>query len=98
MQHITRYTYSQTFRRNDAGSEKHVAIAGQDCIEEALQELRVPKSPLVGSVSHEASTYGSKLIHLSLALLSGQTVPPYNYVEHKLVKSALPGKHSRNGK
>jgi len=78
--------------------EKHVAIAGQDCIEEALQEMRLPKSPLIGSVSHEASTYGSKLIHLSLALLSGQTVPPYNYVEHKLVKSALPGKHSRNGR
>ena len=25
---------------------------------------------------------GRSLIHLGLALLRGQTVPPYNYVEH----------------
>jgi len=30
-------------------------------------------------------TYGPRLIHLGLALLHGQTVPPYNYVEHRLI-------------
>ena len=54
--------------------EKHVAIVGQDCIAEAMKEMRKDKSPLIGSVSHEASSYGPSLIHLGLSLLRGQTV------------------------
>jgi ribose transport system substrate-binding protein len=65
--------------------ERHVAIVGQDCIAEAMVEMRKDKSPLIGSVSHQTSLYGPSLIHLGLQLLRGQTVPPYNYVEHKLV-------------
>lgn len=65
--------------------EKHVAIVGQDCIAEVMQEMCRDKSPLIGSVSHEASSYGPNLIHLGLSLLRGQTVPPYNYVAHKMV-------------
>jgi len=65
--------------------EKHVAIVGQDCIPEALNEIFSGSSPLIGSVSHEAQSYGPNLIHLGLSLLSGQRIPPYNYVEHKLV-------------
>jgi ribose transport system substrate-binding protein len=65
--------------------EKQVAIVGQDCIPEAIAEMSSPHSPLIASVSHEAQSYGPRLIHLGLALLSGQRVPPYNYVEHKLV-------------
>ena len=65
--------------------ERHVAIVGQDCIAEAIAEIRKDKSPLIGSVSHEPSTYGPALIHLGLSLLRGQTVSPYNYVTHKLV-------------
>jgi ribose transport system substrate-binding protein len=65
--------------------EKHVAIVGQDCISEAVQEMKTNASPLIGSVSHEAVSYGPNLIHLGLALLRGQTVAPYNYVVHKMV-------------
>ena len=65
--------------------EKHVAIVGQDCIEEAIGEMRRKGSPLIGSVSHEAGQYGPNLIHLGLSLLRGQTVPPYNYVTHRVV-------------
>jgi ribose transport system substrate-binding protein len=65
--------------------DKHVAIVGQDAIPEALDEIRSGKSPLIGSVSHETSSYGPSLLHLGLALLRGQTVPPYNYVAHKMV-------------
>ena len=65
--------------------ERHVAIVGQDCIAEAITEMQRDKSPLIGSVSHEPSSYGPSLIHLGLALLRGQTVSPYNYVAHKLV-------------
>jgi len=68
--------------------EKHVAIVGQDCIAEAVEEMRNPKSPLIGSVSHEAGTYGPSLIHLGLSILRGHTVAPYNYVSHKMVTRA----------
>jgi ribose transport system substrate-binding protein len=65
--------------------QKHVVIVGQDCIAEAIAEMKKEGSPLIGSVSHEASSYGPNLIHLGLSLLRGQTVPPYNYVGHKIV-------------
>jgi ribose transport system substrate-binding protein len=64
---------------------RHVAIVGQDCIPEALDEIRQPDSPLIGSVSHEAASYGPRLMELGMALIRGQSVPPYNYVEHKVI-------------
>lgn len=69
--------------------EKHVAIVGQDCIQEAVDEMQHPDSPWIGSVSHEAASYGPRLIHLGLSILRGLTVPPYNYVEHKLVTAEM---------
>jgi ribose transport system substrate-binding protein len=73
----------------DQKRERHVAIVGQDCIAEAMAEMRKDRSPLIGSVSHEAGSYGPSLIHLGLSLLRGQTVPPYNYVAHKMVRREL---------
>ena len=70
---------------NEPKRETHVVIVGQDCITEAIAEMRKERSPLIASVSHETNSYGPNLIHLGLSLLRGQTVPPYNYVEHKLV-------------
>ncbi len=52
--------------------ERHIAIVGQDCIEEALARLSAPARPS----SREDSTYGLNLIHLGLSILRGQTVPP----------------------
>ena len=69
----------------DRKREEHVAIVGQDCIAEAMEEMSKATSPLIGSVSHEAGSYGPSLVHLGLSILRGQTVPPYNYVEHKMV-------------
>ena len=68
-----------------SGREQDFAIAGQDCIPEAIGEMRTGKSALIGSISHEAETYGPRLIQLGIALLRGYTVPPYNYVRHKAV-------------
>lgn len=68
-----------------AEREKTVAIVGQDCIPEVLEELRKSNGPIIGSISHEAETYGPRLIQLGVTLLRGQTVPPYNYVQHKVV-------------
>jgi ribose transport system substrate-binding protein len=69
----------------EAKRERHVAIVGQDCIADAVTEMQRSRSPLIGSVSHETSSYGPSLMHLGLLLLRGETVPPYNYVAHKLV-------------
>jgi ribose transport system substrate-binding protein len=69
----------------DSGREPDFAIVGQDCIPEVLDELQSGKSALIGSVSHEVESYGPRLIHLGISLLRGYTVPPYNYVRHRLV-------------
>jgi ribose transport system substrate-binding protein len=75
----------------EARREKHVAIVGQDCIPEALEEMERPDSPLIGSISHEVNSYGSRLIHLGLALIKGERIPPYNYVDHRLVTARTGG-------
>ncbi len=68
--------------------ERHIAVVGQDCIPEALAEMKQKRSPLIASISHEVETYGPRLIELGLALVRGQTVAPYNYVAHRLVRGA----------
>jgi len=65
--------------------ERHMAIVGQDCIDEAIEQMKRKNSSLIGSVSHETSSYGPSLITLGLQLLRGNTVPPYNYVSHRMV-------------
>jgi ribose transport system substrate-binding protein len=69
----------------EAGREATFAIVGQDCIQEALDEMRSGSSALIGSISHEAESYGPRLIQLGIALLRGYSVPPYNYVHHRAV-------------
>ena len=68
-----------------ANREAGFAIAGQDCIPEVIAEMRSGQSAIIGSVSHEAETYGPRLIQLGIALLRGYAVPPYNYVRHRVV-------------
>ena len=65
--------------------DKHVVIVGQDCIPEAVEEMRKPGSPIIGSISHEVQEYGPRIVELGLALLRGRSVAPYNYVAHKIV-------------
>jgi len=74
--------------------EHHLAIVGHDCVREAMEEMKRKNSPLIGSVSHEVATYGPRLIQLGLSLLKGESVPPYNYVEHKLVTRFSYNQHS----
>ena len=76
--------------------ERYAAIVGQDCIAEALAEMRKPGSAFIASVSHEAQTYGPRLINLGIALLTGQTVKPYNFIEHKLVNARKLAKTARS--
>jgi len=69
----------------EAGLEANFAIVGQDCIPEVLEEMRTRSSAIVGSISHEAESYGPRLIQLGISILRGYTVPPYNYVHHRAV-------------
>ena len=69
----------------EAGQEGNFAIVGQDCIPEVLEEMLAQSSAIVGSISHEAETYGPRLIQLGISILRGYTVPPYNYVHHRPV-------------
>ena len=69
----------------ELGREPDFAIVGQDCIPEALLEMRQGSSAIIGSISHEVETYGPRLIQLGIALLRGHIVSPYNYVRHKTV-------------
>jgi ribose transport system substrate-binding protein len=67
------------------GREHQIAVVGQDCIPEVLEEMKTGQSALIGSVSHEAEAYGPRLIQLGISLLRGYAVPPYNYIRHKVV-------------
>jgi ribose transport system substrate-binding protein len=67
------------------GIETYIAIASQDCIPEVLDEMRSGKSAIIGSVSHEVESYGPRVIQLGISLMRGYTVPPYNYVRHRVV-------------
>lgn len=69
--------------------EKHVVIVGQDCLPETIEEMHKPASPIIGSVSHEVHQYGPRIIELALSLLQGRSIPPYNYVNHKVVTQKM---------
>jgi ribose transport system substrate-binding protein len=68
-----------------ANREADCAIVGQDCIPEVLEQMRSGKSAIVGSISHEAESYGRRLMQLGISLLRGNSVPPYNYVHQSVV-------------
>jgi len=67
------------------GRERHAAVVGQDLLPRMEAEMLRPGTPAIGSVSHEVYEYGPKLIDLALALLRGDKVAPYNFIEHKVV-------------
>ncbi len=78
--------------------ERHAAVVGQDALDEMVQELHRVGTPAIGSVSHEVSKYGPRLIDLGLALLRGEKVAPYNYVEHKLIMTPHLHRRERTSK
>jgi ribose transport system substrate-binding protein len=63
-------------------------IIGHDGIPEMLAELEDPTSPVLASISPDVQQYGPGLIHLGVLLVTGNTVPPYNYIDHKIFSRA----------
>ena len=59
-----------------------------------MDEMKISGTPLVASVSHEKHAYGTRLMQLGLALVRGQHIAAYHYVNQKLVTSeALAAAH-----
>ena len=48
-------------------------------------EIRSPRSPLIGAVAYLPEKYGSQILPIVLRCLNGQPVPPAVYAEHKLI-------------
>jgi ribose transport system substrate-binding protein len=76
----------------ELGRTKDVAIVGQDSVDEMLREIQSPDSPAIGTISHDVSQYGPRLMELGLAMLRGETVSPYNYVSHQAITAHRGGK------
>jgi len=68
--------------------QRDTVIIGHDGIPEMLAELEDPSSPVLASISPDAHQYGPGLIHLGVLLVTGNTVPPYNYIDHKVFSRA----------
>jgi ribose transport system substrate-binding protein len=68
--------------------QKQVMIVGQDAIPEAMREMSLSDSPLIGSVANAADSNGPELITLGLAILRGQAVSPYNFTAYEVITRA----------
>lgn len=68
--------------------QRDTVIIGHDGIAEMLAELEDPTSPVLASISPDVHQYGPGLIHLGVLLVTGNTVPPYNYIDHKIFSRA----------
>jgi ribose transport system substrate-binding protein len=64
-----------------SGRLEDVAVVGQGANRTALQELRRPDTRLIATTGYRPDAYGPHLIDLARRILSGERVPPYNYVE-----------------
>jgi ribose transport system substrate-binding protein len=67
------------------GREAQGAIAGQDAVMEARQEMRRPNSRLIGSVAYFPETYGERLIRLAMDLSEGRHHSHTVFTRHVLV-------------
>jgi ribose transport system substrate-binding protein len=73
----------ETFR--EFGREEQCAVVGQDAVLECRQEMRRPKTRLIGSVAYFPESYGEKLIRLALDILEKRPYPPAIFTQHRLV-------------
>jgi ribose transport system substrate-binding protein len=73
-------------------SDSAMAVS-QGADRSAREEMARPGSIILGAVTYSPETYGDHLIPLAQAILSGQSVPPAVFQEHRLVTAfdCLPG-------
>jgi ribose transport system substrate-binding protein len=80
----------------EAGRAASCAVVGQNAEPDARAEMRIPRSPLIGSVAYFPEKYGAGLIRLALDILSARRVPPALFVDHELITPANVDHHYPN--
>jgi ribose transport system substrate-binding protein len=70
-----------------AGTKRKLeaAIVGLEGTPEALAAMVQPRSPFIGTVAFFPEEYGRGLIDVSLRLLRGEQVAPFQYIRHQLI-------------
>jgi ribose transport system substrate-binding protein len=69
----------------EVGASDKIAVASQNAIPEARNELRRPGTRLVGTVGYFPERYGNEIIPLALGILRGKTQPQTVFVKHQLI-------------
>jgi len=69
----------------EAGAGQLCAVASQNAIRDARNELRRPGTRLIGTVAYFPERYGDELMPLALGLLERKPVPPATFVKHQLL-------------
>jgi ribose transport system substrate-binding protein len=72
----------------EAGRAASCVIVGQNAEPDARSELRVPRTPLIGSVAYFPEKYGEELIRLALDILAHRPTPPAKFVKHQVITAA----------
>jgi ribose transport system substrate-binding protein len=72
----------------EAGRAANCAIVGQNAEPAARAELRVPRTPLIGSVAYFPEKYGEELISLAFDILAHRPTPPARFVKHQVLTAA----------
>jgi ribose transport system substrate-binding protein len=69
----------------EIGHEANCVVVGQNAEPEARDEMRQPKTRLIGSVAYFPERYGEGIVRLALDILSGKSAPPAVFTKHKLI-------------
>jgi ribose transport system substrate-binding protein len=72
----------------ESGLVENCAVMGQGGSAEGREELRRPKTRLVGTVAFFPEKYGEHIIALALDILNKKPVPPAVFVDHQLLTPA----------
>lgn len=72
----------------EAGRAGTCAIVGQNAEPDARAELRLARTPLIGSVAYFPERYGEELIALALDVLEQRPTPPAKFVRHQVITAA----------
>ena len=80
----------------EAGRAECCAVMGQNASPEGRDELRQPRTRLIGSVAFFPERYGEGLVRLSLDILNHRPVPPAVFVKHVLITPETVDHHYPN--
>jgi ribose transport system substrate-binding protein len=69
----------------EAGRSNDCAIVGHNAEPDGRQELREPRTRLIGSVAYFPEKYGPGVIRLALDILGGKPTPPAVFIKHHLI-------------